>query len=206
MNIPSIYFIFFKDQIVILFIYIGLILLSLTFFSIYFDFLLKKIFYASQIRVLESIILNVKTGLSPLKSSKIVFESLTQFEKITFEPLNFMQTSLKVPIYASFGYTQDFFGELEMIIKSNTKICDQLEQYKKGLLVQKSMRHKSRMATLQVRAQAVVAIVIYLFLLLFAIHELNLAQFPSVIAVSLMMMMAGVYLILVKGNRIKWTI
>ena len=167
---------------------------------------MKKIFYASQIRVLESIILNVKTGLSPLKSSKIVFESLTQFEKITFEPLNFMQTSLKVPIYASFGYTQDFFGELEMIIKSNTKICDQLEQYKKGLLVQKSMRHKSRMATLQVRAQAVVAIVIYLFLLLFAIHELNLAQFPSVIAVSLMMMMAGVYLILVKGNRIKWTI
>lgn len=206
MNFPNAYFIFFKDQIVILFIYIGLILLSLTFFSIYFDYFLKKTFFDSQIRVLESILLNVKSGNSPFKSAKIVFDALTVFEKVTYEPLNFLNPTSKVPIYASFKYTNDFFSEVEIIFQSQTKISDQLDQFRKGLKVQKSIRHKSRLAALQVRAQAVVAIFIYLFLLGFSICELNLLQFPSIIAVSMLLMAFGIYLILLKGNKIKWTI
>jgi hypothetical protein len=206
MNVPNAYFIFFKDQIVILFIYIGLILLSLTFFSIYFDYLLKKTFFDSQIRVLDGLSLNIKSGVSSFKSAKIVFETLSSFEKITFESLHFLNSTSKVPIYASFKYTNDFFAELEIIFQSQVKVSDQLDQFKKGLRVQKSIRHKSRMAALQVRAQAIVAVFIYLFLLGFSICELNLLQFPVVIVFSLLLMSCGVYFILLKGNKVKWTI
>ena len=205
-NIPSIYFLFFKDQIIIFFIYIGLILLSLTFFSIYFHFFLKKVFFNSHIRVIDAVLMMLKTGISPLSAVKTVHQTLNKHEKVVFEPLLFVNSDLKVPIYASNASIEEFFSEMESILRSNTKVIDQLDRFRKGLRIQKNIRHRSRMASLQVRMQAIVAVCIYIFLFLFAIYELGLLKYVSAMVLSMVMMGCGVYWILLKGSKIKWTV
>lgn len=184
--------------------------MSLMFLNIYFELFLKNVFFRGQIKVLEAISLHIKAGQSPLKSAKLTFQALTHVEKIVFEPLNFIDTDVqagkKVPIYAQRKFVASFFEELIFILRSSTRVSDQIDQFKRGLRVQISLRHKSRLAGLQVRAQAVVAAFIYLFLLFFSIAELQLNKYPLAIVGSLFLMVAGLIVILRKGNNIKWTI
>lgn len=209
-NLPSLYFIIFKEHLVLFFIYIGGILLSLILFNIYFDFFLKKVFFRGQIRVLDAINLHIRSGQSPIKSAKSTFQTLTTTEKIVFEPLNYIEVDLtgvnKVPIYARNKILTDYFSELISILRSSNRVADQIDQFRKSLRIQNNLRHKSRLSAVQVRAQALVAGVIYLFLLFFSISELQLAQYPEVILLSVILMCLGLYLILKTGNRIKWTI
>ncbi|AZZ38151.1 hypothetical protein CIK05_15535 [Bdellovibrio sp. qaytius] len=192
------------------YIYIGVILVSLIFLNIYFELFLKKTFFRGQIKVLEAINLHIKSGQSPIKSAKIVFQTLTHVEKIVFEPLNYIDVDVDktqvVPIYARKKFAAHFFEETYFILRSSTRVSDQIDQFKRGLRIQNNLRHKSRLSALQVRAQALVASFIYVFLLCFAIAELQLAKYPAVIAISLLMMAAGLTIILKKGNSVKWTI
>lgn len=206
LNLPSIYFLFFKEHYYLFSIYIGLILLSLMFLNIYFELFLKKTFMKAQIRVLDAISLNIKAGQSPIKSAKITFGTLTSIEKIIFEPLNHLQSELKVPIYAQQKFSAQYFDEINFIFRSQTKVSDQIDQYKKGLRIQNNLRHKSRLSTLQVRSQAIVAVVIYILLMCFSLSELQLGDYPKVIAASTILMAIGVWVILLKGEKIKWTI
>ncbi len=213
LNIPSLYFLFFKEHLILFYIYIGLILVSLIFLNIYFELFLKKTFFRGQIKVLEAINLHIKGGQSPLKSVKLVFQTLTHVEKIVFEPLNYIEVDVlvskganAVPIYARKNFSAHFFEEMYFILRSSTRVSDQIDQFKRGLRIQNNLRHKSRLSALQVRAQAVVASLIYVFLLFFAIAELQLTNYPEVIGISLLLMVAGLTVILKKGNNIKWTI
>lgn len=210
LNIPSLYFLFFKEHFVLFTSYIGGILLSLIFLNVYFEFFLKKAFFRGQIKVLEAINLHIKGGQSPLKSTKLVFQTLTHVEKIVFEPLNYVDVDDErpkaVPIYAKKKFSAHFFEEIYFILRSSTRVSDQIDQFKRGLRIQNSLRHRSRLSALQVRAQAVVAALIYVFLLCFAIAELQLSKYPEVIMGSLLLMSAGLTVILKKGNRIRWTI
>lgn len=210
LNIPSLYFLFFKEHLILFYIYIGVILASLIFLNIYFELFLKKTFFRGQIKVLESINLHIKSGQSPIKSAKVVFQTLTHVEKIVFEPLNYIEVDVDkphaVPIYAQKKFASHFFEEMYFILRSSTRVSDQIDQFKRGLRIQNSLRHKSRLSALQVRAQAVVATFIYVFLLFFAIAELQLANYPSVIGISFFLMLAGLTVILKIGSKIKWTI
>ena len=210
LNIPNLYFLFFKEHLIVFFIYIGVILLSLMFLNVYFEYFLKKAFFRGKIKVLEAINLHIKGGQSPLKSTKLVFQTLTHVEKIVFEPLNYIDVETSraqaVPICARNKFSDQFFEEMYFILRSSTRVSDQIDQFKRGLRIQNSLRHKSRLSALQVRAQAVVAALIYIFLFFFAIAELQLAKFPEVIVMSLLLMAAGLTIILKKGSHIKWTI
>ncbi len=213
LNIPSLYFLFFKEHLILFYVYIGLILVSLIFLNIYFELFLKNVFFRGQIKVLEAINLHIKGGQSPIKSAKVVFQTLTHVEKIVFEPLNYIEVEVccekvakAVPIYARKKFARHFFEEMYFILRSSTRVSDQIDQFKRGLRIQNSLRHKSRLSALQVRAQAVVATFIYLFLLFFAIAELQLTNYPEVIGISVFLMLAGLTLILKKGSHIKWTI
>ena len=210
LNIPSLYFLFFKEHLILFYIYIGVILVSLIFLNTYFELLLKKMFFRGQIKVLEAINLHIKGGQSPIKSAKVVFQTLTHVEKIVFEPLNYIEVDVDkthaVPIYARKNFSAYFFEEMYFILRSSTRVSDQIDQFKRGLRIQNSLRHKSRLSALQVRAQAVVATFIYVFLLFFAIAELQLANYPSVIGLSFFLMLAGLTVILKIGSKIKWTI
>lgn len=213
LNTPSLYFLLFKEHLILFYIYIGVILGSLIFLNIYFELFLKKVFFRGQIKVLEAINLHIKSGQSPIKSAKIVFQTLTHVEKIVFEPLNYIEVDVcgeksanAVPIYARKKFSANFFEEMYFILRSSTRVSDQIDQFKRGLRIQNTLRHKSRLSALQVRAQAVVATLIYLFLLCFALAELQLANYPSVIMVSLLLMTTGLIIILKKGESVKWTI
>lgn len=210
LNIPSLYFLFFKEHLILFYIYIGVILVSLIFLNIYFELFLKNAFFRGQIKVLETINLHIKGGQSPIKSAKVVFQTLTDVEKIVFEPLNYIEVDVDkthaVPIYAQKKFARYFFEEMYFILRSTTRVSDQIDQFKRGLRIQNSLRHKSRLSALQVRAQAVVATLIYVFLLFFAITELQLTNYPEVIVISLLLILAGLTIILKKGSSIKWTI
>lgn len=214
LNIPNLFFLLFKEHLILFLIYIGVILLSLMFLNIYFEYFLKNVFFRGKIKVLESLNLHIKGGQSPMKSTKIVFQTLTHAEKIVFEPLNYVDvdavTNVKlaqpVPIYARNKYSAQFFEELYFILRSSMRVSDQIDQLKRGLRIENNLRHKSRLSALQVRAQAVVAALIYIFLFFFSMAELQLIKFPEVIFISLLLMAAGLTIILKKGSQIKWTI
>ncbi len=206
---PMTYFLVFKDHFTALTLYIGLILVSLTFFHLYFLFFLKSAFYSAHIRVLDLILLNLKMGHSFIKSAELTFNSLNKYEKIVFEQLLFIH-EVNLHLSSSFIKKVDdveiYFNELKRIFSTQVHIHEQIHQFRRGLAIKKSLRQKSRSATLQVRAQAIIAVIIHVFLTIIVFDELNLARFPEVLLLSYGLMGIGVFLILKKGVQIKWPI
>lgn len=158
----------------------------------------------NQIQILDSIILNVNGGFSPQKSLRTVYFQLNHAEKIIFESLLTLQQSDFVKTESS--ELNQFLFELKNIINSPNKVLDQLKSFRNGLKLRKKFKTKVRQITQQIKAQACVSVLIYLILFGISWNFLGLAQFPKLIAVSVIMFVLGVKLVFKMGNRIKWNL
>ena len=106
---------------------------------------------------------------------------------------------------SGFSSTQQFyFQELEFVLRSSTKVIDQLSSFRDGLKIQRNLRHKSGQVTKQIRAQAVVAIFIYCGIFLLSWLNFQLKEHPLLIAVSLLLLVTGEIVIFWAGGQIKW--
>ena len=89
-------------------------------------------------------------------------------------------------------------------MRESAKVIDQLISFRDGLKIQRNLRHRSRQVTQQIRAQAIVAIFIYLGIFLLSWHSFQLKSQPMLILLSFILFVIGEILIFWVGGRIKW--
>lgn len=194
----------FKELFYFTVIYIGLFLLSLIFLQKIFRFYVKRTFNQRCISFIDEIILLMKTGKSAQHSLKTVYRYLSEWEKVVFKPSLFCFEHEKVSLKSISKCQQFYFLELEHILLSSAKVIDQLISYRDGLKIQRNLRHKSVQVAQQIRAQAVVAIFIYMGIFLLSWHYFQLESQPALILMSALLFLAGEILIFWFGGRIKW--
>ena len=206
LNIPTLALLFFKEHLIYFMIYIGLKLLILILIRIYFEKRLLNVFENSQIRFLDALIIQIRSGKSAITALKDVFLSLNNDEKLIYEPIYIEFTSIGSVKVRNFNYTATFFEDLAQIIRSNYKTTEQFLQLKAHLKIKQSLRHRSRAALMQIKAQAITAVGIFFLLFIFTWLEMQIYKYPVTIFVALMLLGTGVYVIFKFGERIKWKI
>lgn len=194
----------FKELFLFAVIYIGIFLTGLIFFRIILTFCAKRTFNQRHIIIIDELILMMKTGKSAVASLKSTYMNLSEWEKLVFKPSLFCFEHENVSNTSILPSQQFYFQELEFVLRSSTKVIDQLISFRDGLKIQRNLRHKSGQVTKQIRAQAVVAIFIYCGIFLLSWLNFQLREHPFLIVMSLLLLMTGEIVIFWAGGKIKW--
>jgi len=200
------FFVFLKDHFAVLTVYIGLILVSLIFFSFIFEIKLKKVFLASHLNVIDGLILQMRVGYSTQKAISETLSHMNRTENIIYEPL---RTILKPDFDVqrnSYRWISFYFSELNHIFKSETRMGEQLEMFKRGLKVQNRFLARTSHVTRQIKAQALVACLVYGLIFALSNSQLDLMSSPNTVILSFMLFLIGIFLIFRIGSKIKWKI
>ena len=138
---------------------IGIFFLFLMFFYIFHEKKLKNIFENLQKPVVDELILHIKSGKSPMLAYELMLNSMSVTEKRIFGCFQPRETSENV-FKTLFG--EFYFIELNRILVQRAKVIEQLEMFRTSLNIQIKMRRRSSTVAKSIRAQATVALGIYL--------------------------------------------
>lgn len=206
LTFPFYIFAFIKEHFLLLTLYIGLILISLIFFSIIFENKLKKVFLASHLNLINSLLLQIKAGYSVPKAITECVFSHSALENILFEPLSsILRPDFEVKTIP-YRWLRFYFHELGMILKSEARVAEQLEMFKQGLSVKKKFIQRTQHVTRQIKAQALVAGLVYVMIFAISYYQLNLMNNFLTVVISIGLFLTGILVIFKLGDKIKWTI
>ena len=186
-QVPLYFFIFFKELFVLTWFYIGIFLTGLIFFNKILSFCANKTFQKLSIQIIDELVLLMKTGKSAQASLKMSYMQLSNWEKIVFKPFLFCfdpENSVNESIQKSHQF---YFDEMKYILRSTTRIIDQLCSFREGMKVQRNLRHRSGQVTKQIRAQAVVALFIYIGMFLLSWHNFDLSGQLQLVSLSILL-------------------
>jgi len=204
--VPILFFLFFKDPILVLSIYIGIFLLSLILFFVFFEKIMRNIFEKSKIQLLDSLVLQIRVGNSPQKSLTEALYCSSKLEKKIFDPIKYIFTPNFSEDQIQFAFTKHYILELRTILISSARVVDQIQSFRDGLKIQFQFQHKSKQITQQIKAQAIVATIIYLMIFLISYYNLALNDYPKLMVVSATLFIVGLILVFKMGGSIKWKI
>lgn len=206
LTFPIYIFLYFKDHFSLFIVYIGLILISLIFFLTFYEKKLKKVFLMSQLNVVNALILQIQSGKSSQKVLLDVFQSLSKAEKRIYQPLEFIMKTQYNNLYNEFRWSNSFFNELKEILKSETRLIQQLIMFREGLKVHRKFFLRKEQVSRQIKAQAIVSLFIYILIFLLSYYQLDLKSCYKTILISLLMLLLSLVLIFKLGGRIKWSL
>ena len=196
----------FKDLVAVNITIFGILLAFLMVFYIFHEKKLQILFENRHKVLIDELILLIQSGCSPLKALADVMASLSTYEKKVFWPLNSLLGTQQLNSFNVGMTNQKYFEELIEILRQKARVIDQLETFRNSLQIQIKLRRKSRTVTSAIKAQAIVAVVIYFVFLLISWMQFNLRDYPMVLMTSVTFLAIGLLLIFKMGNKIKWTI
>ncbi|MFZ3230185.1 MAG: hypothetical protein WA160_08265 [Pseudobdellovibrio sp.] len=176
----------------------------MIFFSKILSIFAKKTFNQRSIQLIDELILLMKTGKSAQASLKISYTQLSNWEKIVFKPFLFCFEQENQSNESILIEHQFYFEELKHILRSTTKVIDQLNSFREGLKVQRNLRHRSVQVTKQIHAQAIVSIFIYCGIFILSWCNFNLSNQFGLIFLSGIIFFIGEFLVFFIGGKIKW--
>ena len=100
--------------------------------------------------------------------------------------------------------TRFFLEELLEIDRSGHKQLERLKCLRRRLAIEKTFRRKSRQATTQVRAQAVLMTVMYVFLSIYVCSEFGWQRICVLWATASFIFLIGLFLVLTMGRNYQW--
>lgn len=204
LQFPFFLFVFFKEQIALTIIFIGIFLITLIFYRKIFMKFAMMTYEKCHLRVLDHLILLLKSGKSAQVGIKIVFNGLSGWEKIVFAPLETVFELQNLEKTILFNVNSFYFEEIKSILHSNHKIFEQLQSFREGLRIRHNLRHKSRQVTQQIRAQALIAVFIFFIFLYISFKNFGLHNHLPVLLISSTLFFSGFLLIFKLGGRIRW--
>jgi predicted RNA binding protein with dsRBD fold (UPF0201 family) len=204
--VPILFSLFFKDPMIALCLYIGIFLLGLILFFILFDQIMKNVFENSKIQLLDALILQIRVGHSPQKALAESLYSCTHLEKNIFDPIKYVFSNDFSSEQIQFKFTKHYILELRTILVSSARVVEQIQSLRDGLKIQFQFQFKSKQITQQIKAQAIVAFVIYLMIFVISYQNLGLKEYPVLMALSTLMFVVGLILVFKLGGNIKWKI
>jgi hypothetical protein len=156
------------------------------------------------LRILDHFILLLKSGKSAQQSLKIITSDLTVWQKIVFAELESIFSIQAYEKSSLLRSEHSFFSELKIILNANHKIIEQLISFRDAIKIKYNLRHKSRQVTQQIRAQAVVAVFIYVLIAVMSFKYLQLQYLNTLFIASFLLFITGFLSIFLIGGRIKW--
>ena len=156
--------------------------------------------------IFDSIFLQIRVGHSPQKALAEALYCSSNLERKVYEPLKYIFMPNFSVEQIQLSVTKHYILELRTILLSNSRILEQLQSLRDGLKIQHQFRQKTTQVTQQIKAQALVAVAIYMLLFVISYLNLSLSSFPRLLVISICTFTLGIYLVFKIGERIKWKI
>lgn len=189
-----------------LWLFIGILLITLKFFPNILRFFLIKRLRSALIPFLDCVILGLQSGKSFRLSLigaidthsgwvhhqlKEVVESIQMSENVTA-----MKSAL----------LKDFQRELLEIDRSQTRCVDQVKSLRRELKMQEDFRRRSGQVTQQIKMQAIIVTALYVALLSFVITQFGFQEHKNLVLMSFLIFLGGLIWIFSMGRRMKWKV
>lgn len=189
-----------------LWLFIGILLITLKFFPHILRFFLLRRLRASLIPMLDCLILGLQTGKSFRSSLHSAIEMQTGWVRHQLmEVCDSLQMSKNV-IAVKSALLKDFREELLEIDRSQARCVEQVRALRRHLKMQEDFRRRSGQVTQQIKMQAIIVTALYFALLLFVIMQFGFNPHRSLIFWSAIIFFVGLFWIFLMGRRLKWKV
>jgi hypothetical protein len=163
----------------------------------------KRWWWKNESRILQILLLNVRSGMSLRVSVKELAVSEPDWFKNLL--LNFSSTpTMGDSSFFRHPLVGNFLKEVSHIHQQNSRLSEKLSSLQKSAAVRFKFRQKSSTAMTQIRAQAIVITIIYLCLLSYRLFSGGLSILGPWAAVSILLYLIGTALLVFMGRTYKW--
>lgn len=189
-----------------LWLFIGILLVSLNLFPHILRFFLLRRLRTSLIPMLDCVILGLQTGKSFRASLLSAIENETGWVRHQLmEVFDSLRMSKNV-IAVKSALLKDFIDEVVEIDRSQTRCLEQVRALRRHLKMREDFRRRSGQVTQQIKMQAIIVTVLYIALLSFVIMQFGFAKHRVLIFLSGTVFVVGLIWIFLVGRGIKWRV
>ncbi|MFS4458829.1 hypothetical protein [Bdellovibrio sp. HCB2-146] len=189
-----------------LWIFIGILLISLKFFPTILRFFLLRRLRSALIPLLDGIILGVQAGKSFRSALHSSIELQRGWVRNQLRELQSLLLSSEQEHALKSALLKDFMAELVEIDRSQSRCADQLRALRGHLKIQEDFRRRSGQLTQQIKMQAIIVTLLFLGLLSFVIAQFGWHAHQKLIMGSVILFLAGLFWIFNAGRRMKWKV
>ncbi|WP_413576310.1 hypothetical protein ACLVWU_18170 [Bdellovibrio sp. HCB290] len=195
-----------SDSAVSLWLFIGILLISLKFFPDIFRNFLSRRLSKAVIPMLDNLILGIQAGKSFRQSLHMAIESQRGWQRNQMREIYNWIVSSENSIVAKAARIKDLQEELFEIDRSQTRTLDQVKALRRQYKVEENFRRRSGQVTQQIKMQAIIVTALYGALLAFVFVQFGFMNHRFLIICSLFMFVLGLVIIFSVGRRMKWKV
>ena len=188
-----------------LWIFIGILLITLKFFpNILRVFLLRRLFL-SLIPLLDHVVLGLQSGKSFRSSLMSAIELQNGWVRNQLRDLYSSMVMSETHVVLKSALLKDFREEMCEIDRSQNRLTDQVRALRQ-LKLQQDFRRRSGQVTQQIKMQAIIVTALYLGLLGFVILQFGWREHMKLIMSSSVLFFLGLIIIFQVGRRMTWKV
>lgn len=189
-----------------LWLFIGILLITLKFFPHIFRFFLIARLRSALIPFLDCVILNLQAGKSFRFSLQLSIEMQSGWVRHQLAEVCESLHMSKNVIALKSNLLKGFRDELVEIDQSQVRCVEQVRALRRSLKMQEDFRRRSGQVTQQIKMQAIIVTVLFVLLLVFVIMQFGFTPHRLWIFLSSFVFFVGLVWIFFMGRRIKWTV
>ncbi len=189
-----------------LWLFIGIILISLKFFAPILRFFLVRGLSSALIPLLDSVILGLQSGKSFRISLNAAIENQSGWRRNQFREIYNSLITAENVIAVKSALLRDLQAELAEIDRSQNRIVDQVKALRRHLKLQENFRRRSGQVTQQIKMQAIIVTALFIALLSFVIVQFGFFEHRLLILASVLIFFVGLFWIFNVGRRMKWKV
>jgi len=202
----SLFAVIFHSSPVTLWLFIGIILITLKFFSPIFRFFLLRRLSSALIPLLDSVILGLQSGKSFRTSLHLAIENQSGWRRNQLREIYNSIVTSENSVSAKSALLKAFTAELLEIDRSQNRIVEQVRALRRHLKLRENFRRRSGQVTQQIKMQAIIVTALFLALLSFVIAQFGFAENRFLISISVFIFILGLFWIFSMGRRLKWKV
>ncbi len=166
----------------------------------------KSEFNESLVSAMDAILLSLKSGKSFRDSLGEISTAEAQYGFYLKEIASLILLRQTFSIKNSDPKIQRVYFELKMADQSTHRIADRIKSFRYQLKVEENFRQKSRMATLQARAQSIIVGILYFLALIFDFVNFSKNLDFKFIGISFLLFIFGTFWIWNLGRSHQWKV
>ncbi len=191
----------------LLWIFIGIILISLNFSPLFLKFILIRSMKKRLIPLLDQVILGLQVGQS-FRSALLsaIEEQNAWFRRQLLEIYNAMITTQGASSCLSSPFIEELKLDWTEIDRSQNKIVDQVKALRRQIKIMEDFRRKSGQVTQQIKMQAIIVTALYTALLIFVSSNFGFFTNLKLILFSAAIFLGGLTWIFMIGRKMTWKV
>ncbi|MNT27442.1 hypothetical protein D3C72_1630730 [compost metagenome] len=190
----------------ILWLFIGILLISLKFSPKILRFILERRLATAIIPFLDAVILGLQAGQSFRSSLHAAIESQSGWIRNQLRDLYNSVVMSDEVIDLKSALLADLREEFREIDRSQMKCADQLRALRRQLKMREDFRRRSGQVTQQIKAQAIIVTALFCALAGFVIAQFGWKEHAKLILLSSAVFILGLIWIFLMGRRFKWNV